>query len=150
MAFRPQAPTVSHIDEGYGREYSAKHTETTSYEHPKGIAPFTHVHEDGRDYEDVYRYETVTVGDITIRYSYDCGNRFVTEYINIKQNDAEICYVERSHGAIDPLKIQLRKREEGQKMFKKIAEDFGVDSKQLAKTFAGSFRMNAECLALIE
>ena len=150
MAFRPLAPTVSHTDDGYGREYSAKHTETTSYKHPKGITPFTQVHEDGRDYEDVYRYETATVGDVIITYSYDCGNRFVTEYIKMTQKDTEICYVERSYGAIDPLKVQKRNREEGQNMFAKIAADLGMDSKQLEKTFAGTFRMSAECLSLIE
>ena len=116
MAFQATGPTEKSIDEGYGQNYRAKCTETTHYKHPKAPT-FKHVHQDGRDYEDVYKYETVTIGDLEIRYSYDWGNYFVVEYITIKRNGTEISYVERSQGAVDPLKVEKRNREEGQKVF---------------------------------
>ena len=149
MAFQATGPTETSIDEGYGRNYRAKRTETTHYKHSKALT-FNHVHQDGRDYEDVYKYETVTIGDLEIRYSYDWGNYFVVEYITIKRNGTEISYVERSQGAVDPLKVEKRNREEGQKVFAEIATDFDMDSRQLAKAFATVFKIDSACLALLE
>ena len=149
MAFHQLGEKKTQTDEGYGSNYSAAYTETTQYQHPKGLT-FTHVHKDGRDREDVYRYETVTIGDMEITYSYDWGNYFVVEYIKISSKDTEISYIERSHGAVDPLKFETRQREEGQKVLRDIAEDFGLSTKQLAEQFSDVFRMSLPCLALLE
>ena len=166
MTFQATGPTEKTTDEGYGSNYSAEYTETTHFKHPKGL-PFKHVHRDGRDYEDSYAAEIVTIGDLEIKYFKDSGNWFCREDITIKRNGTEISYIERSHitikrngteisyiersqGAVDPLKFDTRNREDGQKVFAEIAADFGMDSKRLAKEFARAFWFNSACLALLE
>ena len=149
MTFQATGPTEKTTDDGYGRNYSAEHTETTHLKHPKGL-PFKHVHRDGKDYEDSYAAEVVTIGDLEIKYFKDSGNWFCREDITIKRNGTEISYIERSKGAVDPLKFDTRNREDGQKAFAEIAADFGMDSKQLAKEFAGAFWFSSACLALLE
>ena len=150
MTFQATGPTVTHVDEGYLQNYNAKRTEKTYYKHPKSVTPFKHVHQDGRDCEDAYRYETVTIGDLEIKYTYDWGNYFVMEDITVTRNGTEICYVQRTQGAVDPLKFETRNRQEGQKTFAEIAADFGMDSRLLAQAFASVFKINAACLALLE
>ena len=82
-----QAKTT--CDKEYRRHNSAKKTITKVYKHPQGIE-FIHMHEDGRDYEDSYRYETVQIGAIKIKYSYDWGNYFVMEDVYLYVNDKQI------------------------------------------------------------
>jgi hypothetical protein len=89
--------TKEHTDDGHGRNYSAKHTVTTTYKHPKDLL-FKHVHEDGKDCEDVYRFETVTIGDTVIGYKYDWGNYFIVEYIQIIEGERKSC-VQQEYGA---------------------------------------------------
>ena len=146
MAFQATGPTETSKDEGYGENYGAERTETTYYKHPNALI-FMHVHRDGKDREDSYVCETVTIGDLEIKYFKDLGNWFAREDITIKRNGTEISYVERSQGAVDRLKFDTRNREDGQKVFAEIGIHFGMDSRQLAKAFASVFKINVACLA---
>ena len=101
-----------HTDDKHGLDYSAKHTITNECKHPKGYL-FKHVHEDGKDYEDSYRYETVTIGDFEIKYSYDWGNYFIWEYVMISVKGKEVSRAEQEYGAVDPLKTKTDHKEEG-------------------------------------
>ena len=146
LAFR-DGETITHTDEGHGREYSAKRTVTTKYKHPKGIR-FTHVHEDGRDYEDVYRYETLKIEDVEIRYAYDWGNYFIFEYMKISKTGEEVGYAERTYGAVDALKTETRHKEEGATILRHFAEEFGMTMTEFLKECESTFKMSLECLKL--
>ena len=136
-----------HTDPDHGRNYSAKHTVTTTYKHPKGIE-FKHVHVDGRDYEDVYVYETVTVGDVTIKYSYDWGNYFIREYVKMYKDDKEVSYAEREHGAVDPLKTETKQKSNGREILAQISDDFGMNWRDFLREFAKTFKIKIELLQM--
>ena len=149
MSFRAYqiGQTVTHTDKGYGREYSASRKETSEFKHPKGFS-FTHVHKDGHDCEDVYRYETVTFGDVEIVYSYDWGNYFIFEYVKISKDGKEVSYAERTYGAIDPLKTESRQPQDGAKILKNLADQFGLSEIKFLEECERTFKMGLPCLQL--
>ena len=139
--------TKVHTDDGHGRNYSAKHTKTTTYKHPKGLL-FKHVHQDGNDCEDSYRFETVTIGDIVIRYSADWGNMFITEYIKILIDGEQISCVEQNHGAIDPLKKSEENRQEGRKIIYQLSADFDMSPIEFAFQCESAFNFKIYLMRL--
>lgn len=139
--------TKEHTDANHGRNYSAKHTVTTTYKHPKGLL-FKHEHIDGRDYEDVYQFESVTIGDTLIKYSYDWGNYFIMENIRISIGGKQTSCVEQEYGAVDPLKTSEEQKEEGRDIIKQLAADFDLSPIDFLNQFASTFNMKLELMKL--
>ena len=139
--------TKVHTDNNHGRNYSAKHTMTTTYKHPKGLL-FKHEHEDGKDCEDVYRFETVTIGDTVIRYSYDWGNYFIIEYIHILIEGKKISCVEQEYGAVDPLKRSKTHNQEGRDIIKQLAADFDMSPIDFVTQCAGTFNIKLDLMTV--
>ena len=140
-----QAKTT--CDKEYRRHYSAKKTITKVYKHPQGIE-FIHTHEDGRDYEDSYRYETVQIGAIRIKYSYDWGNYFVMEDVYLYVNDKQIAVASQSQGAVDPYESNVENKADGQKILKRVAKPFGMTMEQFIKECSSTFNINGQCFGL--
>lgn len=138
---------TEHTDDGYGRQYSAKHTITITYKHPKDIL-FKYVHVDGKDYEDSYRNETLTIGNTEIQYHYDWGNYFVWEYVKISQDGSEKSYAEQEHGAVDPLKTKTREEETGKEVLMQLSSDLGMSHENFIKMCSSDFQINWEVLKL--
>lgn len=139
--------TKEHTDDGYGRQYSAKHTVSTTYKHPKGVS-FMHIHEDGKDYEDIYRYETVSIGDINIRYSYDWGNYFTWEYVKISKQSDEISYAQQEFGPVDPLKKETRQADKGKEVLTQLSEDLCLSLKDFVHLLTSNFKISSDVLNL--
>jgi hypothetical protein len=138
--------TKEHTDDGHGRNYSAKHTVTTTYKHPKDLL-FKHVHEDGKDCEDVYRFETVTIGDTVIGYKYDWGNYFIVEYIQIIEEERKSC-VQQEYGAVDPLKRSEEHKQEGRDIIKQLAADFDMSPIDFVTQCASTFNIKLDLMKL--
>ena len=139
--------TEEHTDDGYGRQYGAKHMVRTSYKHPKNVT-FMHIHEDGKDYEDRYRYEIVSIGDIEVRYSYDWGNYFTMEYVKISNQGDEISYAHQEFGPVDPLKTETRQAKKGKEVLKQLSEDLCFSLEDFIQILTSKFGITSDVLYL--
>ncbi|CAC5402661.1 unnamed protein product [Mytilus coruscus] len=100
-----------------------------------------YIHEDGKDYEDQYHREIVSIGDIEISYSYDWGNYFIIEYIMISKQGNEISYARREFGAVDPLKKETRQANKGKEVLTQLSEDLGLSLKDFIQILTSNFKV---------